>query len=63
MYRDANPQHWKFLVFYYNPENPRLFVPKRTGIPFTLNFAKPAAWAITGTAFALMLFAAIVNNR
>ena len=63
MYRDANPQHWKFLVFYYNPENPRLFVPKRTGLPFTLNFAKPAAWAITGTTFALILLAAIVNNR
>ncbi|HKR29895.1 MAG TPA: DUF5808 domain-containing protein [Terriglobales bacterium] len=63
MYRDANPDHWKLFVFYYNPENPRLFVPKRTGIPFTLNFAKPAAWAITGVTFAMIVFAAIVNNR
>jgi uncharacterized membrane protein len=63
MYRDANPQHWKFLVFYYNAENPRLFVSTRTGLPFTLNFVKTAAWAITGTGFALILLAAIVNNR
>jgi len=63
MHRDTNPEHWKLFVFYYNPENSRLFVPKRTGIPFTLNFAKPAALAITGIAFAIILFAAIINNR
>ena len=63
MDRDTNPQHWKLSVFYYDPENPRLFVPKRTGMPFTLNFAKPAAWAITGTTVALIVFAAIMNNR
>jgi uncharacterized membrane protein len=63
MEKDANPQHWKLLVFYYNPENPSLFVAKRTGIPFTLNFAKPAAWMITGVTLALMVFAAVANNR
>ena len=47
MVRDQNPQHWKLLIFYYNPENPRLFVQKRTGMPFTLNFARPMAWAMT----------------
>jgi uncharacterized membrane protein len=47
MVRDRNPLHWKLLIFYYNPENPRLFVPKRTGIPFTLNFARPMAWVMT----------------
>jgi len=61
--RDTNPAHWKLLVFYYNPDERRLFVPKRTGIPFTLNFARPAAWAITGSILAVIIFAAIVNNR
>lgn len=63
MQRDSNPQHWKLLVFYYNPENPNLFVAKRTGIPFTLNFAKPLAWMIMGITVALIVFAALVNNR
>ena len=63
MHMDTNPQHWKLLVFYYNPENPSLLVAKRTGIPFTLNFAKPAAWMITGLTLALIVVTAIVNNR
>jgi uncharacterized membrane protein len=60
---DRNPQHWKLVIFYYNPENPRLFVPKRTGIPFTLNYAKPMAWVMTTPIIAGLVFAAIVNNR
>jgi uncharacterized membrane protein len=48
MLRDKNPKHWKLLVFYYNPDQPRLFVAKRTGVPLTLNFARPMAWAIVG---------------
>jgi uncharacterized membrane protein len=58
-----NPQPWKLLVFYYNPENPRLFVPKWTSLPFTLNFARPMPWVITAPIIALLTFAAIVNNR
>ena len=46
MLRDKNPKHWKLLVFYYNPDESRLFVAKRTGGPLTLNFAKPMAWRI-----------------
>jgi uncharacterized membrane protein len=53
MLRDTNPSHWKLLVFYYNPAEPRLFVAKRTGGPATLNFAKPAAWAIIAVAVAI----------
>jgi uncharacterized membrane protein len=61
--RDTDPAHWKLVIFYYNPDEPKLFVPKRTGIPFTLNFAKPAAWAITLTTIALIAFVFTVNNR
>jgi uncharacterized membrane protein len=46
MLRDRNPKHWKLGVFYYNPDQPRLFVAKRFGTPITLNFAKSMAWAI-----------------
>jgi uncharacterized membrane protein len=63
MIRDRQPQHWKLSIFYYNPENPRLFVPKRTGLPVTLNFARLMAWLMTGSIIALLVFAAIANNR
>ncbi len=62
-YRDDDPKHWTLLIFYHNRENPRLFVPKRTGLPLTLNFGRPAAWLISGVTFALIAFAAFVNNR
>jgi uncharacterized membrane protein len=62
MLRDKNPKHWKLVIFYYNPDESRLFVPKRTGIPFTLNFAKPMAWAILAVTLAMVTIAAIVNN-
>jgi uncharacterized membrane protein len=53
MIRDNNPRHWKFLVFYYNPDQRRLFVAKRYGTPLTLNFARPMAWAITAMVLAI----------
>jgi uncharacterized membrane protein len=47
MPRDKDPAHWRFLIFYYNPDDPRLFVPKRwTGNPFSLNFARRGAWVV-----------------
>jgi len=61
MYRDTDPRYWKLLIFYYNPDNPRLFVRKRTG-PFTLNFARPAAWVVTGIILAGIVVAAVANN-
>ena len=45
--RDTNHRHWKFFFFYYNPNDPRLFVPRRwTGNFGMLNFARPAAWVV-----------------
>jgi len=59
--RDTNPAHWKLLIFYYNPDEPRLLVPKRTGIPFTFNFAHPAAWATTVVLVGLIVLVAIAR--
>jgi len=60
--RDSDPHHWKLLIFYYNPADPRLFVPKRTGLPVTLNFARPAAWLLMGVILAGLVIAAVMNN-
>ena len=51
----ANQEHgappessWKAGIFYVNPDDPALFVPKRLGIGYTLNFAHPLSWLILG---------------
>ncbi len=35
---------WKFGMFYFNRDDAALFVEKRFGIGYTLNFAHPSAW-------------------
>lgn len=50
----APPGSWKWGVFYYNPEDPDLVVPKRTGLGYTLNFGHRASWWI------LMVLAAVI---
>lgn len=39
-------EHWKLGVFYANPNDASLFVPKRFGIGWTMNFARPGTWGI-----------------
>lgn len=36
--------HWKLGSIYYNPQDPSIFVEKRVGVGWTLNFAHPAGW-------------------
>ena len=36
---------WRAL-FYSNPDDPALLVPKRFGIGYTLNFGNPWCWAV-----------------
>ncbi|HEX8998106.1 MAG TPA: DUF5808 domain-containing protein [Ktedonobacterales bacterium] len=35
-------RYWLAGVFYYNPDDPDPFVPKRYGLGWTINFAHPA---------------------
>jgi len=42
----AGPECWKWGVFYYNPADPDIMVPKRTGLGYTLNFGHRASWWI-----------------
>lgn len=43
---DDDDERWKLGVFYANPDDASVFLPKRFGIGWTLNFARPAAWAV-----------------
>ncbi len=42
-------------LFYSNPEDPRLWVEKRIGLGWTLNYARPAAYWLTAAFLALPL--------
>ncbi len=37
---------WKLGMFYYNPDDPAVFVEKRFGIGWTNNFAQPLSWVL-----------------
>lgn len=44
---DQTPDEcWKLGMIYFNPADRAVWVEKRFGIGYTLNFARPAAWAI-----------------
>jgi uncharacterized membrane protein len=37
-------RYWKLGLFYFNPNDPAIWVEKRFGIGWTVNFAHPAGW-------------------
>ena len=43
----AESESWNLGVFYYNPDDKRIFLPKRTGLGFTINFARPLSILFT----------------
>ena len=42
----SDPSFWKAKIFYYNPNDPGLWIPRKWGWGHTLNMARPASWAI-----------------
>ena len=51
-------------IFYVNPADPRLLVPKRFGIGWTFNFARPISWLIlTALLLGPLLFVGMVILR
>ena len=50
---------WKAGIFYVNPDDPAIFVEKRFGIGYTLNFARPMSWFILGLSILAPLAVAI----
>ncbi len=48
--------HWRGVIFYHNPDDPRYFLPKRTGLGWTINFAHRGAIVML-----LVIIAAVVS--
>lgn len=51
---DDDPS-WKLGVFYVNPRDPALWVPKRFGVGWTVNLGRPAAWGLLAGLVALVV--------
>jgi uncharacterized membrane protein len=46
---DGTPdQCWKLGIFYFNPADAAIFVEKRFGIGYTINFANRVTWLFGG---------------
>ncbi len=43
-----NDEHWKAGIFYWNKDDASLILPKRFGVGWTMNWARPATWVIVG---------------
>jgi uncharacterized membrane protein len=39
-------RYWKLGMFYFNPNDPSLFLEKRFGVGWTINLARPIGWII-----------------
>jgi len=50
---ERDSSHWVAGIFYVNPKNPRLLVPKRFGAGMIFNYAHPLAWVLTAGVVAL----------
>ena len=49
---------WKLGIFYFNPGDPSVFVAKRFGIGYTVNFGSRWTWAILG----MVIIAAVTRS-
>jgi uncharacterized membrane protein len=52
-------QCWKWGGFYYNPQDKRIFLPKRSGLGLTLNFANPISTVIMCALFLIVIITII----
>lgn len=40
----GDDEYWKWGIFYFNKDNPDLFIEKKFGVGWTVNFARPGIW-------------------
>ena len=59
----SEEDYWKLGIFYYNPSDSRIFLPKRTGLGFTFNFAKPISIFIISAIIVLAVLAIILKPK
>jgi uncharacterized membrane protein len=53
---------YRWGLFYYNRDDPALFVPKRFGIGWTVNMARPLAWALLAATLVVVAAAPMLGR-
>ncbi|MGE5352382.1 MAG: DUF5808 domain-containing protein [Acidobacteriota bacterium] len=53
---EGEANSWYLGVFYFNPKDTRMFLPKRSGLGITINFANPLAVIFTVLLIVLIVF-------
>jgi uncharacterized membrane protein len=48
---EVTPDRCWHGAFYFNPDDPALFVEARSGFGFTSNFGRPLSWVLAGLLF------------
>ena len=61
--RATDDAHWRLRGVYFNPGDPALFVPLRSGIGWTVNFGRPQAVAFIAVVIAFSIWAPIAIFR
>lgn len=56
-------RYWKLGAFYFNPNDPAIFVEKRYGVGWTINFGRPAAVAIIIVLVAVMIIIKLLSGK
>lgn len=60
VFRD-DERYWRGRIFYNNPDDPALFVPKRFGLGWTMNFGHPQSKLfLIGLLLLLLLFGVLL---
>jgi uncharacterized protein len=55
-------KHWKGGIFYYNPDDPAVFVRRRFGVGWTINNGNPRGWLAMGAFVGLIVLLVIVST-
>jgi uncharacterized membrane protein len=58
----ADDSYWKMGAFYFNKDDPSIFVEKRFGIGYTLNFANPVGWIVMAGIVIVIIVGIIIGN-
>jgi uncharacterized membrane protein len=58
----SDDDYWKYGLFYYNPDDPAIFIEKKIGIGWTLNFGHPISFVLLIAVLAIPVIIAIFSH-
>jgi uncharacterized membrane protein len=60
---EKNPDHYKWGIFYFNPDDTRIILPKQNQwMGWTMNFANPWSYVILGSFIIIALIVAYYSK-